>query len=698
MFAGARLSTLCLALGLAYPGQALALGLGDLHTDSRLGEVLQARIALQLGPREKITAECFGLVRPQGDLPWLKQGRFQIKGSELLLTGQGLLNEPILQVALRVDCGHDLRREYTLMPQPPLPGRAPGRIQPGQASATPAGALPPPEVTGDSRRIRAGDTPASIAAELYPDSRAEQRRFVQALIRSNRHLGLRAARGSRQSLPEGEWLSIPTLPPPAQVRPRPQAEAAATAPLAPATQLNLPALAHSDASAAGAQDRLVLASPGTPWPDAPLRLASQLEQLPEPEESSELLAQRRLFRLEYRMLAFLENRADNSPGSAQERLEQLEAALNEGRALAQPGSSSAIPPPATPAAAASAATVAEARPAASASRPGPRPAADHTGLWLIGAVLVAALGGSAYYLRRRQLARKTHAEDDEPDLAALIEPRGPQDPFDDLDHSRPGGFFAPQPAKRPGSAATSITADTAASSAAGLSAPHIAASHAARPPNVLDDLDMTHLESPAAGLGELPALNNPPSILNASVEEAFSHSPVMELADIMLSFGRVKGAAQALQEFIDQHPREALQPWVKLLEVYRMAEMRDEFDNLARSLNQQFNVELVRWSDVPGPLDPGGADFVLELAPLDAPIPSSTRAVSVEDLPHIRDRLIETWGTRPCLDYIQELLRDNREGTRQGFPIVVVEELLFLSELLREELEQAALAPDIELE
>ena len=43
------------------------------------------------------------------------------------------------------------------------------------------------------------------------------------------------------------------------------------------------------------------------------------------------------------------------------------------------------------------------------------------------------------------------------------------------------------------------------------------------------------------------------SVSAATVDEHFEANPVMELAEIMLSFGRVKGAAQALQEYIDSN-------------------------------------------------------------------------------------------------------------------------------------------------
>ena len=52
----------------------------------------------------------------------------------------------------------------------------------------------------------------------------------------------------------------------------------------------------------------------------------------------------------------------------------------------------------------------------------------------------------------------------------------------------------------------------------------------------------------------------------------------------------------AMQEYIDNNPQEALQPWIRLMDVYRMAGMRDEFERVASNLNQHFNVEVQNWS------------------------------------------------------------------------------------------------------
>ena len=148
----------------------------------------------------------------------------------------------------------------------------------------------------------------------------------------------------------------------------------------------------------------------------------------------------------------------------------------------------------------------------------------------------------------------------------------------------------------------------------------------------------------------------------AVIEE---HRSAVELADIMMSFGRVKGAAETLAEFIRGNPREAVTPWLKLLEVYRAAGLRDEFNAIAGELNKTFNVTTVNWQSY-----------------------DALRAskMSLEDLPHICETLQKTWRTTACQRYLQQLLRDNRNGTRAGFPFSVIDEILTLSAILEEDL------------
>ncbi|NTV72346.1 MAG: hypothetical protein HGA71_19660 [Azonexaceae bacterium] len=159
------------------------------------------------------------------------------------------------------------------------------------------------------------------------------------------------------------------------------------------------------------------------------------------------------------------------------------------------------------------------------------------------------------------------------------------------------------------------------------------------------------------------------SINATTLDEHFEANPVMELADIMLSFGRVKGAAQALQEYIDHNPQEALQPWIRLMDVYRMAGMRTEFENVARNLNLHFNVEVQNWDDALSKVDVSG----------DHPV--APRPQTLEDLPRLVNTIVDLWSSGDVVGYMYQLLRDNRGGQRLGFSLPVVEDVLFLIEL-----------------
>lgn len=161
---------------------------------------------------------------------------------------------------------------------------------------------------------------------------------------------------------------------------------------------------------------------------------------------------------------------------------------------------------------------------------------------------------------------------------------------------------------------------------------------------------------------------SPPGLIPAPVDQ--EPNPVLELAEIMLSFGRVKGAAQALQEFIDTNPERALQPWIRLLDVYRQADMKADFEDVASRLNRHFNVEIQHWHP----------EVVTGMAEQEGYGPMA-KARSLEEMPHIRQRLLELWSSPESLSYLEQLQRDNRGGQRSGFTLSVIEEILFLATL-----------------
>lgn len=134
----------------------------------------------------------------------------------------------------------------------------------------------------------------------------------------------------------------------------------------------------------------------------------------------------------------------------------------------------------------------------------------------------------------------------------------------------------------------------------------------------------------------------------------------LELAEIMVSMGLAQGAADALTERIRNNPRRALFHWLKLLEVYRQAQRKDDFERAAQELRQAFNVQPAGWVAGPG-------------------------SISIEDFPHLVDRLRQLWPTPACTQFLNDLLEDNRGGTRSGLPQSVAEEILLLERILNAE-------------
>ncbi len=192
-------------------------------------------------------------------------------------------------------------------------------------------------------------------------------------------------------------------------------------------------------------------------------------------------------------------------------------------------------------------------------------------------------------------------------------------------------------------------------------------------------------EAPAASAptaGTPSRLDSIMSVSAATVDEHFEANPVMELAEIMLSFGRVKGAAQALQEYVDSNPQEALKPWIRLMEIYRMAGMRKEFENVARDLNRNFNVEVQRWEQAVEPESEGPVDVILDTEPVAAGNRvADGKAEGIEGMPAITEQVLMRWNDGSVIEYMNQLLRDNRGGTRLGFSLPVISDILFLVEL-----------------
>lgn len=400
-------------------------------------------------------------------------------------------------------------------------------------------------------------------------------------------------------------------------------------------------------------DRLTLSS-GMDGGEASLRLATELSSWSGTTvETKE--AQREILRLEYRMLLTLHEQVATQMATA-EKLRKMEGTLGELQQRTaefaqriEPGNSQVDVPGASPSLAVTPQTPPAASSPAKPNSVPPEPVAESSfGLseWSLYGLLLGALLGLGGWLGWRNYRERQQRLVEDDDSVEMPEIEVDQQRIDEQMVSEGVDL-------------------------------HVEPSATELPIPVDVELD---LEGQIDLVERAPSapLDSVFSISTTTLDEHFEANPVMELADIMLSFGRVKGAAQALQEYIDNSPQEALQPWIRLMDVYRMAGMKAEFETVATNLNRNFNVEIQKWDLASSPVGEHVLDLVLEDVEL---APVAPRAESIEEMPRIVSMVCELWPTGDVVGYLYQLLRDNRGGQRLGFALSVVEEILFLVEL-----------------
>lgn len=630
------MATLLACNGLLFASAAAALGLGAVAQQSAIGEPLRIRIEL-IGAGPEVDSGCLRLAPGlANDLPWVRQARMAIErnanASFLVVSSPKPVYHPILMLGVETGCESSMRREYALL------------LGPAQAVGSPAAAEPPPSAAKPSTPAEARTAPPQrtpslidLARQNYPDNRAARQRFIAAARTSNPELFPdRASLGD--PLPDNAALDLDALraiaeKPPVRKRPAVAPARAADSPgrvIATAPSPSAVDTQHVAAPTAPdqASDRLRLFG-GEPAPN--LKLSFSLSAAPDNGRGTD--EERERLRREQQLVMALDQKIMSQMELANRirELEQLQSRLRAEStrldALTQ-DHSAGNEKPTGPVLAATAPISAP-----------PAPAVEQPRNWLPLAGGLAALllaGGLALLWWRR---RGSEYEDVELDtLAPEEEP----------------------PSEPPRSIEVDIALDEDVLPA---------------PEDSVDAEDLTsrfaELEGPASSMDFGPLEWSPPAddLSAATVaplgedELADEHESAVELADIMMSFGRIQGAAQTLADFIRQNPKQGVAPWLKLLDVYKAAGMRTEFDALTQQLNSTFNVMAVTWDDFD----------VVRIA-----------AQSLESMPHIVAKLTRLWPTRECQVYLHALLRDNRDGTRQGFPIAVVDELLCLLSVLNE--------------
>lgn len=177
------------------------------------------------------------------------------------------------------------------------------------------------------------------------------------------------------------------------------------------------------------------------------------------------------------------------------------------------------------------------------------------------------------------------------------------------------------------------------------------------PPEVDDYVPMEVDEIPMRQSG---GLLDQSTITNAEMDFA------VDKAQDLMSERKVQQAIDLLSSAINSQPKAALRPWLALLEIYRQLDEKEDFINLSKRFHQNYNVRMPQW-------EPISYSMVVE--------------DSLERFPHICETLQTLWeqvdlSPDKVESYLDELILDNRQGEREGFYILVLQEIMLLKDVL----------------
>jgi len=614
------------ALGLvALAPSSLALSFGTEQVTSYLGQPLRMSIPLLGAPGDSLEARCFRIAtssRADG-LSSVSQARIELdlgNTPRLLVRSARSVDEPVVRVAIEAICDTPIRREYTiLLDPPPLTARE-------SAAAPPLPpVISPPQAESGARMV---DNPAGDVAAAKSSPKAGDRSAARAKSRRTSagnpavvNESTIAAPGRASSRPArsvvGKDEAKPASPRPDELRVQGGAAAGG--------------LAIEDASiAALAIPRLRIAS------DLPsFDTSAAAGGAPSAAGSNELQAaiakQRRARLFAAPIEEDLAPRLEADLVVAQRRLAELQAQIA--------------------AAGGSAVATAKTGAAESAGKPAIASAAASEWdwkkwLWIPASLLV--LGLIVFLVRQRQ-AQRSQVQFANAGPVTVVQTG------DEFDTVMPTRTVVNTTAAR--TAATST-----ASQNPGESSP------------VADEGPSTTAATPTqAPMTAKEASEASDRLISPlfQLRDTESHIDVTELsqitdeAQVYSDLGRNDQAIEILRAHIDSQEGQDVEhsspaPWLMIFDLYRRTNNRAGYDELAPRFRKQFNGRMPDWDNY-------GHELALD--------------DGLEAFPHLVSRIERDWGTIEAKKFLEELLYDNRGGSRLGFSLAAYRDILLLLQL-----------------
>ena len=132
-------------------------------------------------------------------------------------------------------------------------------------------------------------------------------------------------------------------------------------------------------------------------------------------------------------------------------------------------------------------------------------------------------------------------------------------------------------------------------------------------------------------------------------------------AKLLISINRHQDAIAHLKLTIESQPKASINHWLYLLEIFRKLNLKDDFEAYAKGLHDIYNVMTPVW-------------YETEISIV---VPQS-----LEEFPHIIEKLCSVWPGGLATIYLRGLITDNRGGDRAGFGKAVLNEILMLIAVL----------------
>jgi hypothetical protein len=139
-------------------------------------------------------------------------------------------------------------------------------------------------------------------------------------------------------------------------------------------------------------------------------------------------------------------------------------------------------------------------------------------------------------------------------------------------------------------------------------------------------------------------------------------SHVTDEAQVFVDLGLTDQAIAVLHQHIVNHTADRPSPavWLMLFDLLRRTNRRADYDALVPQFRSHFNGRMPDWES-----------YSTELALDDG----------LEAFPHLVARIERDWGSTDARKFLEELLYDNRGGSRLGFSLAAYRDLLLLMQI-----------------